>query len=105
MPRPAMSILNVTPEHRLCDPQGRPYFLWDMDLTLVDFRRQLATGSRTVRSWLIGKLMRQAKPDDVLQFVTRSQIQDLWPDLVRYLGKTREFWAWLMNGWGYRVHA
>ena len=93
----AVSILNVTPEHKLCDPQGRPYFLWDMDLTLEAFRGQLAMGSRTVRAWLVGKLLRQAKPDDVFQFVTREQIQDLWPDLVRYLGRSRAFWAWLME--------
>jgi hypothetical protein len=49
-----VSILNVTPESKLCDPQGRPYFLWDMDLTLAAFRQQLPTGSRTVRTWLVG---------------------------------------------------
>jgi hypothetical protein len=43
--------------------------------------------------------MRQAKPDDVLQFVSPQQLADLWPSVVRYLGKSREFWAWLLEMW------
>ncbi len=95
-----MSVLNPTRKDLLTDEQGRPYFLWDVDLTLESFRVNLRSGSRAERAYLVGKLMRQAKPDDVFEFVTLAEVRDLWPDLVGYLGRTREFWTWLLEAWG-----
>lgn len=92
--------LNPTPPDRLCDAQGRPYFLWDVDTTLEEFRQALATASLPVRANLIGKLMRQAKPDDVFSFVTAHDIAASWGDLERYLGQSRAFWTWLLRRWG-----
>ena len=43
--------------------------------------------------------MRQAKPDDVFRFVTRATIRELWPRVQRYLGRSREFWTWLLEAW------
>jgi hypothetical protein len=95
-----MSVLNPTPRDRLVDREGRPYFLWDMDMTLLRFEELLRTGDRDTRAYLVGKLMRQAKPDDVFTFVTPHQIRELWDDLVRHLGRTREMWEWLFSVWG-----
>jgi len=93
-------MLAPTPRHLLTDPQGRPYFLWDMELTLDEFERALNDHeSGAQKSYLVGKLMRQAKPDDVLQFVSHQQIADLWPSIERYLGKSRSFWVWLLEQW------
>lgn len=47
--------------------------------------------------------MRQAKPDDVFTFVSAEDIADLWPDLERYLGRTRPFWRWLLGYWGFAI--
>lgn len=92
-------MLAPTPRDRLLDPQGRPYFLWDMEMTLDEFERIVGDHSAAARPYLVGKAMRQAKPDDVLQFVTPQDLADLWNDVERYLGKTREFWAWLLEEW------
>ena len=100
-----MSTLAPTPAHLLTDGKGRPYFLWDMDVTLDRFKEMLATEDREGRAYLVGKLMRQAKPDDVFTFVTLAEITDLWPDLERYLGRTREFWRWILPRWGCTLHA
>ena len=94
-----MSVLNPTRKDLLTDEQGRPYFLWDVDLTLDAFRSNLRTRGRAERAYLVGKLMRQAKPDDVFELVTLAEVRDLWPDLVGYLGRTREFWTWLLGAW------
>lgn len=91
-----------TPSERMLDPQGRPYFLWDVDMTLEEFERRLNGGDAAQREYLVAKLMRQAKPDDVLQFVTAQQLADLWPSVERYLGKSRAFWDWLLEQWGRR---
>ncbi|HEX7182377.1 MAG TPA: hypothetical protein VF756_11080 [Thermoanaerobaculia bacterium] len=92
-------MLNPTPAELMVDQQGRPYFLWDSDMTLEEFRRGLEDNEPEARAYLVGKLMRQAKPDDVFAFVSPREIRELWPLLERYLGKTREFWTWLFGSW------
>jgi hypothetical protein len=91
------SLLNTTPRNVMVDARGRPYFLWDVDMTLQHFEERLRAGDRTTRACLVAKLMRQAKPDDVFTFVTLDQIRDLWPYLQRDLGLTRAFWEWLLR--------
>jgi len=92
-------VLSYTAPDKLTDSQGRPYFLWDCDLTLEEFRRGLEDSDPEVRAYLVGKLMRQAKPDDVFQFVRPRAVRELWPRLLRYLGRTRGFWTWLFDTW------
>lgn len=43
--------------------------------------------------------VRQAKPDDVFLFVRPRMSRELWPQLSPYLGRTREFWAWIFATW------
>lgn len=93
------SLLHPTAADRLVDAAGRPYFLWDMDMTLAEFRRQLQAPDRATRAYFVGKLMRQAKPDDVFTFVSLATLGDLWDDVQPYLGRTRAFWHWLMAAW------
>ena len=50
--------------------------------------------------WIVSTSIK--KPDDVLQFVSPQQLADLWPSVDRYLGKSREFWAWLLERWELR---
>jgi hypothetical protein len=83
----------------MVDAQGRPYFLWDVDMTVDELKRQLAEADLPVRAYLIGKVMRQAKPDDALQFISAQQMADLWPHLEKYLGNKRDFWSWLLEEW------
>ena len=94
-----MSLLNPTPADVLVDKEGRPYFLWDVEMTLDEFRERLRDSDRETRAYLVGKLMRQAKPDDVFSFVTTNDLVDLWPDVQPYLGRMRTFWNWLLRAW------
>ncbi len=68
-------------------------------MTLDRFEERLRDPDPDVRAYYTGKLMRQAKPDDVFTFVTRREIEELWPRLERYLGNTREFWIWIFEAW------
>lgn len=52
-----------------------------------------------VPAYDLGKLMRQAKPDDVFTFVTLADITAQLPLVVRYLGRSRDFWTWLLGCW------
>jgi hypothetical protein len=94
-----VSVLNPTPRERLLDAEGRPYFLWDVDMTLAQFEQLLRTADRETKAYFVGKLMRQAKPDDVFSFVGEDDIRELWPDVQPYLGRSREFWRWLLDAW------
>ena len=89
-------MLNPTPPEKLCDERGRPYFLWDVDTTLAAFRSQLVDSDPDVRAHAIGKLMRQARPDDALVLVSLAQIRDDWDRVLPYLGNRRAFWTWLL---------
>ncbi len=92
-------MLKPKPAGILTDGANRPYFLWDCDLTLDEFRRGLEDPDPEVRAYLVGKLMRQAKPDDVFLLVSPRTILALWPRLLRYLGATRDFWTWIFEAW------
>ena len=92
-------MLSLTPPERLTDDQGRPYFLWDSELTLAEFEARLEHPNPEVRAYFLAKLMRQAKPDDVFRFVGVTSIEQSWPILTRYLGQSRPFWTWLLDTW------
>jgi len=94
-----VSALNPTPPERLVDAHGRPYFLWDEDLTLEEFVARLRDPAPDARAYYLGKLLRQAKPDDVFTFVHPQEIADAWTEIERYLGNARPFWTWLIGTW------
>jgi hypothetical protein len=94
-----MTLLNRTPPERMVDALGRPYFLWDVDMTLEVFLERLRDANPETRAHALGKLLRQAKPDDVFTFVTPAEIRESWPRVEPYLGRTREFWRWLLDTW------
>jgi hypothetical protein len=75
--------------------------LWGDDITLEAFRSRLVDPDPEVRAYYLGKLMWQAKPDDVFAFATLREIRELFPLLVRYryLGRTRDFWIWVLDQW------
>jgi hypothetical protein len=94
-----MSVLAPTPTDRLLHARGRPYFLWDEDLTAEELRARLVDPDSEVRAYFLGKLMRQAKPDDVFAFVSLRDLIAQFPAVARYLGRSREFWSWLIERW------
>jgi hypothetical protein len=94
-----MSVLAPTPPDRLVDARGRPYFLWDLDLQIDEFRARLRDPDPEVRAYFLGKLMRQAKPDDVFSFVALDELREQLALVDRYLGSTRLFWHWLLEKW------
>ncbi len=82
----------TTAEGLRVDARGRPYFLWDVDMTLDEFRARLEDPDPEVRAYLLGKLLRQARPEDVERFVSDDQIRAIWSSMERYLGRSREYW-------------
>ncbi len=91
---------------RLTDERGRPRFLWDLDLTMAQFCERLTDPDPAVSGWMLGRLLREARPEDALAFVTPQEIRDAWPNVEPYLGQKRTFWTWLLEQWreAGRVH-
>jgi hypothetical protein len=90
MPEPAVLA-------RLTDPQGRPTFCWDLDLSMAQCFELLQHPELETRAWMQGRVLRELKPEDSLAFLTPQDIADAWPALERHLGRTRDFWAWLLT--------
>ncbi len=79
------------------DPKARPYFLWWTKTTFAEFQRLLCSEDLDERAYWMGALLREANSRDVWLFVTPAQIRELWPRLIRHLGRARGMWAFLLG--------
>ena len=81
----------------LFDNSAHPYFLWWTNKTVGEFKVHLASPDLEERAYWLGALLREANTRDVWLFVTAAEIRELWPHLIRYLGRSRDMWAWLLK--------
>jgi len=79
--------------------EERPYFLWDEDRSVAEFRQALQCADERERYRLIGKLMREARDTDVWRFVTPGEVWAHFKAIEPYLGRRRPFWVYLLTGW------
>lgn len=80
------------------EPQKKPSFLWDYDLTETQVR-EILSGSLEKRKWLVARILEHAKFNEVWKFLT---IQDIRRDLpsLRLPQKIKEHWEYTMKRWG-----
>jgi hypothetical protein len=78
-------------------PDARPYFLWWTETSTAQFRRHLVDPDPERRGYWLGALLREANTRDVWLFTTPQTVRELWPHLVRHLGRSREMWAYLLD--------
>jgi hypothetical protein len=81
----------------LLDDATRPYFLWWTTATVGQLKEHLASSDPEERAYWMGALLREANTRDVWLFVNTDEIRALWPRLIRYLGRSRQMWAWLLR--------
>jgi hypothetical protein len=79
--------------------ERRPCFLWDERLTVGELRARLSGTDEGERLRLMAKMLREARDTDVWQFVTPAEVAAALPRIERVLGRRREFWRWLIDGW------
>lgn len=77
----------------------RPYFLWDEDVSIDEFRRALRGHDEYTRLRLFGKMLREARDVDVWHFVTPAEVAVNLEQLRRRLGRRYGFWSFLIEGW------
>lgn len=83
----------------LDDPEAVPYFLWDAPMSVSELRSRLENSNEPERARLLGKILREARDPDVWRFTTPEEVDALWPQLERYLGRRRGFWQFLLERW------
>lgn len=98
-------MLSPTPAELWCDRAGRPYFVWEEDLTLDELRRRLSDPDPETRRYWYGVVLRQAKPDDSIVLLGRESIRVMVPKLAGQLGRMEPFWQWLTSRWTRAVDA
>ena len=77
----------------------RPYFLWDIEITDEEFRARLLHPNPGIRAQWQGRLLREARYDEVWGYVTLDDLLANWERIRRHLGRRRTFWDWLIAGW------
>ena len=97
-PNPSLPALRLPPTTAaLLDDGARPYFLWWTTATVGELKEHLASDDLEERAYWMGALLREANTRDVWLFVNAGEIRALWPPLIRYLGRWRSMWAWLLG--------
>ena len=90
-------MVRLAPTTDLSRDEAKPYFLFWSDATVGELRAHLASADVEERAYWMGALLREANTRDVWLFVTAAEIRALWPSLLRYLGRSRSMWAYLLQ--------
>lgn len=90
-----MRPLSSAPERQ----EAQPYFLRGLPLTAGDLRRTLRDPDLATRAHWIAHVMREARYEDVWQFLSQGAIREDYPHIRRHLGRARPFWDFLVGGW------
>ncbi len=83
----------------LDDPETRPWFLWDEDMSVGELRQVLADEGHPRWPELAAKVMREARDDQVWLFLPVERVASRYPDLAPPLGRRRPFWDYLLAAW------
>jgi hypothetical protein len=81
------------------DPETRPWFLWDEDLSVRELREIL--GDERHPRWfeLAAKVMREARDDQVWLFLGVDRVAARYPEIAPRLGRQRAFWDYILEAW------
>ena len=63
----------------LVDEDKRPYFLWDEDISLREFKERLRGPDAADRLQMLAKLLREARDTDVWMFITPQEAAEALP--------------------------
>ena len=79
--------------------RDRPYFLWDVEITEPQLRERLHHADPDTRAQWQARVMREARFDEVWQYLTLDEILANWEPIKRHLGRRRPIWEFLLRGW------
>lgn len=77
----------------------QPRFMWDYDLSDVQIKEIInSKGLSQKKRWLIGRILCQARFDEVFDYLTLPEIKNALP-LLRLPKKIRERWKYAIERW------
>lgn len=78
-----------------------PWFLWwdDVRISEAELREKLRSPNPVERGNWAGRIMREARYQEVWKYLSVEDIQRDWPHILRNLGRERKLWSWLLEGW------
>ena len=83
----------------LTDPETRPWFLWDEDLSVRELRAILADEHHPRWRELAAKVMREARDDQVWLFLPVARVVARYSEIAPRLGRRRSFWDYILDAW------
>ena len=78
---------------------NRPDFLWDESLTRDDLRKILAGDNEEERLYYAAKILREARFEEVWNYLSPVFFASHWEKLRSRLGRRRKFWEFLYATW------
>jgi len=84
---------------RSTQPNQRPYFFWDYQISDEEIRRILRDGTPSEKAWVISRILEYAKWDDIWRYLTLADIRDNFANLRFRRPQDRELWAYALDRW------
>jgi len=77
----------------------RPDFLWDESLTRANLKQLLETGDEEERLYYAAKILREARFEEVWDYLSPAFLAANWGKLHARLGRKSRFWEFLYSTW------
>lgn len=77
---------------------GKPYFLWDYDLTEDDVRRILRGENQTDKIWILSRILESARFEDVWKYTSLSDVRSMMP-VLKIKKPIRQAWERALAVW------
>jgi hypothetical protein len=77
----------------------RPDFLWDEPLLRDDLKKILAGDNAEERLYYAAKIMREARFEEVWEYLSPAFLAANWDKLHSRLGRKKRFWEFFYSTW------
>ncbi|MGH7845217.1 MAG: hypothetical protein ACREQW_08615 [Candidatus Binatia bacterium] len=81
------------------DLTDRPDFLWDEPLTREKLKKILDGGTEEERLYYAAKILREARFEEVWDYLSPAFLARYWEKLRRRLGRRKGFWEFFYSTW------
>ncbi len=79
------------------DDNAVPYYMWDYLLTNKEIKNILSSSDESKKIWLMAKIMRDAKFEDIWKLVDLKNIKKYKIKFKHRLGRRKEIWNFLFK--------
>lgn len=77
----------------------RPDFLWDEALSREELKEILQRGREEDRLYYAAKILREARFEEVWEYLTPIFVASRWGQLRPKLGRKKKFWEFFFTTW------